>query len=96
MWQSLGWVAVAVAASALTYVLVENPIRHASTLMKLRWASVGMGVALVAITVGVMTSEVRTASSAAVRPPSTLSTPEIAVGGHITNTQYRIESIRVR
>jgi peptidoglycan/LPS O-acetylase OafA/YrhL len=96
VWQSLGWVAVAVAASALTYVLVENPIRHASTLMKLRWASVGMGVALVAITVGVMTSEVRTASSAAVRAPSTSSTPDVAVDRHITNTQYRIESIRVR
>ncbi len=52
---SLGWVAVALVASILTYVLVENPIRHAKALQRIPWASVGLGVALTAIALGLIT-----------------------------------------
>ncbi len=48
--QSLGWDLVALAAAAATYRVVENPIRHAVALRRVPWASVGLGVALVAVT----------------------------------------------
>jgi len=50
--QNLGWDLVALAASAVTYALLENPVRHAKVLLRIRWASVGLGVALVAMTLG--------------------------------------------
>ena len=53
--QSLGLVVVALLASVITYVLVENPIRHARALLRIRWASVGLGVALVAVALGAIT-----------------------------------------
>jgi peptidoglycan/LPS O-acetylase OafA/YrhL len=52
---SLGWVLVALAASVATYVLVENPIRHAKPLLLIRWASIGLGAALIAMTLAVVT-----------------------------------------
>ena len=52
---SLGWVLVALAASVATYVLVENPIRHAKALLRTRWASIGLGAVLVATTLAVVT-----------------------------------------
>lgn len=51
VWQNLAWVGVAIVASALTYSLVENPVRFARPLMQRPWLSVGMGVALIAGTV---------------------------------------------
>ena len=53
--QSIGWVGLALALSAVTYFLVENPIRHSKTLLRLRWASVGLGAALMALTLGIVT-----------------------------------------
>jgi peptidoglycan/LPS O-acetylase OafA/YrhL len=53
--QNLGWDLVALSASTLTYVIVENPIRHSQALLRIRWASVGLGVALVALTLGTVT-----------------------------------------
>ena len=48
---------MALGASAITYVVVENPIRHAKALLRVRWASVGLGVALVVATSAVITAE---------------------------------------
>jgi peptidoglycan/LPS O-acetylase OafA/YrhL len=53
--QNLGWDLVALAASAITYVVVENPIRHAKFLFRVRWASIGLGAALVVVTLGAIT-----------------------------------------
>ncbi|HVA06712.1 MAG TPA: SGNH hydrolase domain-containing protein [Acidimicrobiales bacterium] len=46
---------VALLASTVTYVLVENPVRHARPLLRLRWASVGLGAGLTAVAFGVVT-----------------------------------------
>src|SRR5580658_10965628 len=52
--QNLAWDLVALAASAITYTLVENPIRHAKDLTRLPRASVGLGVVLIAATLAVI------------------------------------------
>ncbi len=52
---SLGWVVVALAASVATYVLIENPIRHSKFLFRVRWSSVSLGAALIAVTLGLVT-----------------------------------------
>jgi peptidoglycan/LPS O-acetylase OafA/YrhL len=56
---SLGWDLLALGASVVTYVVVENPIRHARTLLRNRWASIGLGAALVAATLAVITLQVK-------------------------------------
>ncbi len=47
---NLGWVVVALIASVVTYRLFENPVRHSRWLLRVRWASIGLGVGLVALT----------------------------------------------
>ena len=41
---------VVLIASMVTYRLVENPIRHAKWLLRVRWVSIGLGVVLVVVT----------------------------------------------
>ncbi len=60
--QNLAWDLVALVASALTYSLVENPIRHAKVLLRIRWASVGLGAGLIAVALGVITLQYDLAS----------------------------------
>jgi hypothetical protein len=48
---------VALAASALSFRLVENPIRNATFGQHRRWVPVGLGLALIALSVGVATVE---------------------------------------
>ena len=66
--QNLGWVLVALLASVLTYVLVENPIRHAKPLLRIRWASVGFGAVLVGLALGVVTVQSNLAGGSDVDP----------------------------
>jgi peptidoglycan/LPS O-acetylase OafA/YrhL len=47
---NLFWVLVALVAAMATYWLIENPIRHAKSLRRIRWASIGLGVGLIALT----------------------------------------------
>ncbi|MGD0394883.1 MAG: acyltransferase family protein [Acidimicrobiales bacterium] len=47
---NLGWDVVALTASVITYRVIENPARHAKRLRRARWASIGLGVGLVAMT----------------------------------------------
>jgi peptidoglycan/LPS O-acetylase OafA/YrhL len=63
--QNLGWDLVALFASVVSYVLIENPIRHAKILFRIRWASIGLGAALVTVSLGALTlqSDVATDSS---------------------------------
>jgi peptidoglycan/LPS O-acetylase OafA/YrhL len=58
--QSLWWVALALVASIGTYVLIENPCRHAKVLTRNRRASIGLGVGLTVITVGILTAQINT------------------------------------
>ncbi len=62
--ENLGWDLVALAASGITYVLVENPVRHAKALFRVRWASIGLGAVLVTVALGAVTllSDLATAS----------------------------------
>lgn len=53
--QNLPWLVLALAASFLTYSLVENPIRHAKALKRTVWASIVLGVGLVIVTLVVAT-----------------------------------------
>ncbi len=53
--QSLGLVAIALVASAITFRFVEDPIRHAKWPSRNRWASIGLGVGLIALTFTVAT-----------------------------------------
>jgi peptidoglycan/LPS O-acetylase OafA/YrhL len=55
---NLGWVAVALAISAITFFLIENPIRHAKRLRQSWRLSIGLGAALVATSVAVTTYEI--------------------------------------
>ncbi len=59
---NLGWDVVALGGSVLTYLVVENPIRHAKVLFRIRWASIGLGVGLVAVALGAVTLQSDVAS----------------------------------
>ncbi len=54
---NLGWAVVALIASLVTYGLVENPVRHAKWLLRIRWSSIALGVGLVAVTLASITIE---------------------------------------
>jgi peptidoglycan/LPS O-acetylase OafA/YrhL len=55
--QNLVWLAVALAAAAISFRLVENPIRHATFRRLRRWGPVGLGIVLMATSIGVATVE---------------------------------------
>jgi peptidoglycan/LPS O-acetylase OafA/YrhL len=57
--QNVWWLVVAVVAAAITYSLVENPIRHASFGGR-RWAPIALGLVLILVSVGVSTVELHT------------------------------------
>ncbi len=54
--QSLGLVAVALVASAVTFRLVEDPIRHARFPTRFRWGSIALGAGLIGLTLVVATA----------------------------------------
>jgi peptidoglycan/LPS O-acetylase OafA/YrhL len=45
---------IALGLSIITYFFVENPIRHARVLTRVRWTSVGTGAALTALCIGII------------------------------------------
>jgi hypothetical protein len=55
--QNLGWLAVALLAAALSYYLVENPIRHAGLWRRRGWGPVALGAGLIAVSLAVATAE---------------------------------------
>lgn len=54
--QNVWWLVVAVGAAAITYSVVENPLRHASFGHR-RWAPIALGLVLIVVSVGVSTVE---------------------------------------
>ena len=62
---NLAWDVVALIASVITYRLVENPVRHAQRLLHSKWASIGLGVGLVALTLVTITVQSEVAGSSA-------------------------------
>jgi hypothetical protein len=61
---NLAWVLVALVASSVTYLLVENPIRHARYLVSVRWASVALGVGITAMALGIVSFQADLAGGA--------------------------------
>ncbi len=55
--RNIGWLVVALAAAALSYYLVENPLRHARFRRYGRMAPIGLGVVLTAVSLVVATIE---------------------------------------
>ncbi len=53
------WLLVALALAIATYLVLENPVRHARSLVTRPWASVAMGGCLIAASFGVATAEVQ-------------------------------------
>ncbi len=51
------WLLVALAASAVTFSLIENPVRHARLHRLGRWAPILLGLVLILASVGVATAE---------------------------------------
>ncbi len=56
--ENLGLLILGLALAVVTYRLVENPIRHSKPLMTRRWASIAMGLCLIASSLAVTTFEV--------------------------------------
>ncbi len=55
---NMGWVAIALIISGITYLLIENPIRHATVLRRSSGFSIGLGLILIATSVAVTTIEI--------------------------------------
>ena len=57
VWDNVGLLLVATVVAALTYWVLENPVRHSKRLLRRRWASIALGLCLVAATLVVTTYE---------------------------------------
>ncbi len=57
VWDNVGLLVVATAAASVTYLALENPVRHSRSLRGRRWASIALGLCLIAGTVVVTTYE---------------------------------------
>jgi len=57
VWENLLLLALALGVSIATYAFVENPVRHAKALSARRWASIVLGLCLVAATLVVTSIE---------------------------------------
>ncbi len=67
--QNLPWLVVALVASVISYRLLENPVRHSRTFMRSARNSVGLGIALIVVTLIVTTVLIQTQGGAAGTPP---------------------------
>ncbi|MGD0313810.1 MAG: acyltransferase family protein [Acidimicrobiales bacterium] len=74
--KNIVWLAVALAASVISFRLVENPIRHAP-FGRAQWASLALGAGLVAVSLGVATIQLNVHSSPVSATGSTIN------GGHV-------------
>ncbi|HTZ07938.1 MAG TPA: acyltransferase family protein [Acidimicrobiales bacterium] len=93
--QSLAWITVAVVLAALTYRLVEDPIRRAAVLRRVRWSAVGLGAALVVVTVAVVTVVAQLVPADATQGVGSrrgLDTP-LATIRHLVATSSRIRTV---
>ena len=57
--KNLQWLLVALGLSIITYFVIENPVRHSSRLSRNRLLSIGVGSALIAVTLAVSVGEMR-------------------------------------
>jgi peptidoglycan/LPS O-acetylase OafA/YrhL len=81
--QNVVWLFVALAASVVTYYVVENPLRRGKLPVSGRWAPVALGVVLVLVSVGVITLQIQAHSDAgsATPPPAPTVSPSSVPAG---------------
>ncbi len=72
VWDSLWWLLVSLGLAIVTYLLLENPIRHSRPLITRRWASLVLGGCLIASSLTVATVELH------LHDTGTLATPGLA------------------
>jgi peptidoglycan/LPS O-acetylase OafA/YrhL len=60
--------AIALGLSIITYFFVENPIRHAKLLTRIRWTSLGTGAVLTALCLGIVTAAAPSAIAGVAAP----------------------------
>jgi peptidoglycan/LPS O-acetylase OafA/YrhL len=70
--QALLWVLVSLGLAILTYVLIENPVRHSALLVPRQWASLVLGACLIGASLTVATVGLRLHNT------GTLATPGLA------------------
>jgi peptidoglycan/LPS O-acetylase OafA/YrhL len=97
VWDNVGLLVIAGVLSTLTYYFFENPIRHARILASRRWASIVMGVILVAATLAVTTYEqhrpvVNLGTLSTVTAGSQCASPASSVVSHLRSTYLAGES----
>ena len=90
---NLALLLVALVASIVTYMLVENPIRHSVWLRRRRVASVGMGVALIAATLFVATVESRGPAPTSLSTAPVSSTADFATVEQLVRQAPAIRSV---
>ena len=81
--QAMGWLLVALLASAVTYRVVENPIRHFRFALRHAWASVGLGIGLIAVTLSVTTQQLQAHASSELVATVPSGSVSIASGGQV-------------
>ncbi len=94
--QNLGWDLVALAAAALTYRYVENPIRHANVFRRVVWASLIVGVVLVVVTAGIVTAQSQLVGSdleSAHAPSPVSTTSSIEQVRHLVEASTHIRTV---
>jgi peptidoglycan/LPS O-acetylase OafA/YrhL len=94
--EAMGWLLVALLAAVLTYRFVENPIRHLKFALRHRWASVGLGIGLIAITLSVLTVQLQAHAGsdvAAAAPAGTVSSASSDQVEQLVASAVRIRSI---
>ena len=69
---ALLWLLLSLGLAVITYLLVENPIRHSTFLVSKRWASLALGGCLIASSLTVATAEIH------LHDQGTLATPGLA------------------
>ena len=65
--RSLLWVALALVVSIGSYLFVENPVRHARSLVGTPWASIGIGALVTLVVLGILTVELGSHGATAVQ-----------------------------
>ncbi len=90
VWDNVFLILVAVIAAAATYRLLENPVRHAKSLVARPVASIALGLCLVGATLGVTTAEVRRPTvnlgSLATATNGSSCTPSPSIVSHLKST----------
>ena len=73
------WIVVALGAAALTYRFIEDPIRHARSLVSRRWISAAFGIVLIATTLGLVSAQDALASAGDAAQPVAVRAAQVAV-----------------